>query len=127
MILFKSQHAKLILSGQKTQTRRLGRKRWNVGSVRKCYIRPPFARPPGAPFASVRILRVWQERLNEISHEDALAEGYPDRTTYWGAFCQIHGLTSSEDIESALTATVWCIEYELVEATRDEAALKGKS
>ena len=117
MILFKPEHKPMILTGQKTQTRRLGNKRWNVGAIHKSYTRPAFARPPGKPFASVRILRVWEEQLKSISDEDAAAEGYPDRFQYLYAFYRIHGLDDVDERRAALEVLVWCVEFELLNET----------
>ncbi len=56
MILFRESMVLLILSGSKTVTRRRGKRRWKVGAIHQCYTRPAFARPPGVPFARVRIV-----------------------------------------------------------------------
>ncbi len=70
MILFKPQHVEPILRGRKTQTRRGWKRRRAVpGSIHD-------ARTAmfGEPFARLRIRRVWQERLGDISAADVLAE-----------------------------------------------------
>ncbi|HHW45053.1 MAG TPA: ASCH domain-containing protein [Desulfotomaculum sp.] len=72
MILFKPEHVEPILSGCKTQTRRLGKKRWKVGSVHQCRLNYR-----AEPFACVRVTAVRRERLDNITEEDARREGYP--------------------------------------------------
>ena len=106
MILFRLEHVEPILSGRKVQTRRLGRKRWNVGAVHQCkrsYM--------GEPFARVRILGVWQQPLSCITQREALREGYPDIKAYWAAFARINRCAVSE----ALHLTPWVVDFELVE------------
>lgn len=86
MITFSHFLVEDILSGRKTQTRRLGKKRWNVGSIHKV-TRDRFN--PKAIFGKVRILDVRQERIGDITEEDARAEGFDDRKTFLRIF---HGL-----------------------------------
>lgn len=87
MILFKPQHADLILSGRKTQTRRIWRRqRAIVGSIhlaKTLMLSRDF-------FARLEILNVYKERLGDISDEDARAEGYPNRAAYLQAFRDIN-------------------------------------
>ena len=71
MMLFKPEHVDMILTGKKTQTRRLWKKRRAlVGSIHQ-------ARTElfGKPFAYLKILDVHQEYLGEISDEDCIKEG----------------------------------------------------
>ena len=46
MILFQEEHVQPILDGHKTQTRRLGKKRWNVGAVHQCKLNYLRGAPP---------------------------------------------------------------------------------
>ena len=70
MLLFKPEHALLILSGTKTQTRRIWKKpRAKVGSIHLAKLKmlsTDF-------FAKLEILDVHLERLGDISEEEALA------------------------------------------------------
>ncbi len=92
MILFKPEHLDLILTGTKTQTRRIsstGKKRWNVGAVHLAktkMLSKDF-------FARLEILAVYPEAILNISEEDARAEGYPTRLDYLDAFCRINKLS----------------------------------
>lgn len=107
MILFKPENVAPILAGEKTETRRLGKKRWNVGSTHLFYTRPPFVRvDPGDPFAKVLILDVHQEELGEIGDAGARREGYQNREVYLAAFDRINGKTSRETL-------VWVVRFEL--------------
>ncbi|HEY5472464.1 MAG TPA: hypothetical protein VIK32_04645 [Candidatus Limnocylindrales bacterium] len=103
MILFKPEHIAPILAKTKTQTRRLGKKRWNVGAVHQCQTR---MFDNGSVFAYVRILDVWQERLRSISHDDAVAEGYTGIGTYLYAFYEINRMATDAD------PLVWVVEFE---------------
>ena len=114
MFLFKQEHVEPILNGTKTQTRRIWKRRRAVpGSLH--WAQRDLT--PGSRFARLRVLRVWQERLRSIGHEDANAEGYPHRLAYLAAFKQISGHKMR-----VTNPVVWCVEFELVEAVRDEAA-----
>ena len=103
MILFKKRFIEPILSGEKTQTRRTGKKRWNVGSVhqaRLSYYSKPFAR--------LRILDVRRERVGDISEADAKAEGVGSVEEFVRLWPEING-EWDPDLE------VWVVEFELAE------------
>lgn len=105
MILFKPEHVGPILAGRKTQTRRLGEKRWNAGAVHQCKT-SMYAEP----FARVRIISVRRERLGDISEEDVRREGYGENPDdYRNAWESIY----HRPWEARLT--VWVIDFELVE------------
>ena len=116
MILFKPEHAPLILSGRKTQTRRLGKKRWRIGALHKCYTRPPFCTPPGQPFATVRIEDVRWERLANISDKDVRAEGYATRGEYFEVFRRINGIG---EVWHMRDYGVWRVSFAQVEALEE--------
>ena len=104
MILFKKEHVPLILSGRKTQTRRLWkRQRAKVGSIHLAKLKMLSKEY----FARIRILKVWQERLSHLSTEDALKEGYPSRAHFLAKFWEINGITSSQ-------IWLWVVEFELL-------------
>jgi hypothetical protein len=112
MILFKPEHVEMILSGKKTQTRRFGKKRWNVGSVHACYTRPPFARGGAQPFCRVRIKAVQAQCLGSMSIWDAQAEGYDNVGAFVDAWERING----QNCWSPRLA-VWVVSFELRAAT----------
>ena len=103
MILFKPEHAPMILERRKTQTRRLGKKRWNVGAVHQAR-----TKMFGKPFARLRILGVREDVLEAVSQEDAEREGYHCPSCYRAAFGRIN------DRMDPLTK-VWVVDFELVE------------
>jgi len=96
-----------IVKGRKTQTRRdHKRARAKVGAVHQC--RTTLF---GEPFAHIKILRVWQERLKDISQEDVNAEGlWPlSRQEFIEGFLEItKGKVTRESV-------LWCYEFECVE------------
>lgn len=102
MILFKAEHVEPILTGQKTQTRRVGKKRWNVGSIHQARL-SYYAKP----FARLRILSVRQERLGNISEKDARREGYESIEEYQEVFERIYGRWIPDKI-------VWVIDFEVI-------------
>ena len=72
MLLFKPEHVEPILTGLKTQTRRIWKKpRANVGSVHLAKTKMLSK----DYFAMLKILDVRQERLGDITEADAQAEG----------------------------------------------------
>jgi hypothetical protein len=104
MFLFKEYFMHLIAKGLKTQTRRLHKRaRAKIGAVHQCR-----TKLFGEPFAYIKILRVWQEKLEDISQEDVYAEGLD--------------MTPEEFIEGfmeiqpkALPDTMlWCYEFKVV-------------
>ena len=108
MMLFKPEHVPLILSGRKTQTRRLGKKRWNVGAIHQCQTK--MLRNDSV-FAHVRILDVSRsDPIASLSDEAVYAEGYDEWRDFWSVWCAINGGGSSP------SATPWVVEFELVTA-----------
>lgn len=105
MILFKKvlRHPEMILRGQKTQTRRVGSKRWNVGAVHLAKTQMLSTEY----FAKIRILNVREERLGDITLEDAQKEGYSSVEEYIDIWKFINkGVWDPELI-------VWVIDFEL--------------
>lgn len=101
MILFKPEHVQPILDGRKTQTRRLGNRRWREGAVHQAR-----TKMFGDPFAYLRILDVRREVLGAITTADARAEGYTMTADYLAAFERING-------SAPLELPVWVVEFEL--------------
>lgn len=101
MILFKPEHVEPILSGRKTQTRRLGRKRWKVGSIHQCKLNYRTE-----PFTRVKVTAVRQERLGNIPEGDIRNQGYSSVKAYREASERIYGFWDPG-------AEVWVVEFEL--------------
>ena len=87
MLLFKPEHIDPILGKTKwlkTATRRIGNRKYNVGVTHQCktsfYV---------TAFASIRILRVYEQRLGDMTEEDAHREGYDSVKTYRKAFNRV--------------------------------------
>lgn len=103
MILFKPYHVDLILSGRKTQTRRLGKKRWLVGSVHQAKVSYM-----AKPFASIKVLNIRYELLVPMSESDAHAEGYESTEAYLRAFKEIYKYPLDE-----ANPYCWVLDFEL--------------
>ena len=101
MLLFKPEHVPLILNGTKTQTRRIWKKRRAVPGA----IHQARTELFGKPFAYLKIIKVFQERLIEISSEDCLKEGGYDFDSFHEVWEKING---SFDIFQV----VWVVEFE---------------
>lgn len=105
MILFKEYHAKLILEGKKTQTRRLWKKpRVKIGNIYKAKTNLYSKQH----FALLKITGLRKEKLGEISPEDVKKEGYATLGDFIEAWTQIHGLWDPE-------LEVYVIDFEVIE------------
>ena len=104
MFLFQKNHVKQIMLGTKTQTRR-NHKRWraNVGAIHQ--VRTELF---GKPHCHIRILSRWEERLGDISHASARAEGGYTPAGYISGLIRMH--KGALDINSVLKV----YEFELV-------------
>jgi hypothetical protein len=111
MILFRPEHVDLILKGQKTQTRRLGKKRWNVGSVHLAKTKMLSKEH----FVKLKVLDVYQEVLGDISDEDSIAEGYPNWQEYLKEFRVINKIKNDDEWEQILRQIVWVVEFKAIE------------
>ena len=103
MILFRREHVDPIIAGTKTQTRRAWEKpRARVGTVHLAKTRMLSKEY----FARLEILAVYQERLGDISEEDARAEGYPSRAEYLLAFARINRQRVGDDFDEQMVYVV---------------------
>ena len=128
MILFKESMVPLILNGTKTVTRRRGRRRWNVGAVHLAYTRPAFARPPGKPFARVRIVSMDYEAFPGHGHArwwsrymdgEAQREGFSSWDEFLNAYTEINGVSSTGE-------PCWRVEFTVVDAPPSEASPESR-
>ena len=73
MILFKPEHVQPTLTRRKTQTRRVGKRRWNVGAVHQQCRTQLY----GQPFARIRILGVYHKLLRPTQVPTIIMNGPP--------------------------------------------------
>ena len=112
-----------VLDGSKSQTRRVidphemavrgkgnrieaiithGREKWRVGKT--------YAVQPGRgkkQVGRIRITSIRQQRLDRISPQDSIAEGFSSRQDFLHTWDKIHGSASRN-------VSVWVIAFELV-------------
>jgi hypothetical protein len=117
-MFFKDEHIIPIISGKKTQTRR------RINRTGKCPYKPGHAYQcrdnySAGAFAHILIKSVRQERLGDITDEDAIREGYPTRIDYFAAFEKIYKRMDPDEI-------VWVIDFEVI-SVLEYLALKSKS
>lgn len=110
MILFQQEHILPILDGTKTQTRRIWKRpRAKVGSIHlaktKMLSKEYFAR--------LEILAVGQERLGDITDEDANAEGYRSALAYLFAFQKINKWPDGKMVEMC-DLMVWKVVFRVI-------------
>jgi hypothetical protein len=92
-LLFKPEHIGPILSGRKTQTRRLWKKpRAKVGAVHKAKT-ALFSRDH---FALIKITAFRKERLGDISLVDVRREGYDTLQAFTEEWIRINKIWDSE-------------------------------
>lgn len=99
-MIFTKEHIALVLAGEKTMTRRLGKKRWTVGHVHpvKC---SRFEKARGY----VRILDTTEEPLGNTTEADAKAEGYSSLENYKAAWERIFKTAWNDDL------LVWVVTF----------------
>lgn len=103
-MLFKPEHVGLILSGRKTQTRRVWKKsRARVGAVHKA--KTALFSPDH--FALIRITGLRRERLGDITLEDVRREGYDTLEEFKEVWVRINK-TWDPELE------VYVVSFELV-------------
>jgi len=107
MLLFKKQHIAPILTGAKTETRRIWPKgpRVRVGAVHQC--RTSLF---GEPFARVRVTGLRRERLGDMTDSDAYLEGYDSLEEFYGAWLEINGSWNPQQM-------VYVVDFEVIDNT----------
>lgn len=108
MILFKKQFIDAILNGTKTETRRKGKKRWNVGAIHQCQL-SYFDKNP---FAKVEILSVDENYLGNMGNDCAIAEGFK-------SIVEFHEWWINQYDKFDPTELIWVVKFKLVENLGD--------
>ena len=114
-MLFQKEHVLLILQGKKTQTRRLWQR--PMVKVGGTYWAETKMFRPSSRFARLTVIRLWKERLEDISEKDARAEGYTSVASFLTAFATINRIR--RDL-SWLRERVTCVELELAPAGEEK-------
>ena len=105
MVMFKRCFLDKIVKGEKTQTRRLHRRTWQVGKVY-----PVQTRWYDKPAAHIFITRKFQQRLGEISLTEVHKEGFGNFDEFKRAWIEINGCWDSDCV-------VWAYEFRVVDST----------
>ena len=111
-MLFQKEHVDLIISGRKTQTRRIWKRRMaKPGAIHKC----KTARYSKDYFARIEILEVYKERFGNVSEDDAKAEGYLSKHEFTNAFFRINGISweSLEALQAIMDKEVYVVKFRL--------------
>jgi len=86
-MIFQHTHAK-VLSGQKTQTRRIVKDETCPYQIGHEYgIQPQRGH---ISVAHIRVLSIGREDVRQISSADARAEGFDDEIGFWRVWCEMH-------------------------------------
>lgn len=146
-IKFKKDHIGMILTKRKTETRRMVRPDLDVDEVVEAWVDEPgselpcrfcgdersdpefedqtcrFCRGtgmvPALPFATLRVVSIYDQAVGEFSDADAEAEGYSASDELWDVLDSIYG-----EVPLGLVMYVvrFTLEVSLVPATAQEAA-----
>ena len=113
-ILFKAEHVPMILAGDKTQTRRLGKRRWTPGTPQ--WGKTGFTVDSRFAYLMIEAVRT-KGRLGDMSSEDVRAEGYDNREEYFAVFKRIYGEVDLALMprEVDLDMVPWVIDFTVVE------------
>ncbi len=110
MIRFAERQVRKILAGEKRYTRINVPCPWSVGEVITAV---RMVEDIDRPFASLKITRIFEHTLAELTDDDARLEGYANRAEFFDAWKSIHESFSQDD-------KVWAIEFELVRQIIEE-------
>jgi len=136
-IKFKSDHRHPIIAGAKVETRRLSDPGVSVGDVVEAFDGEPYAlidccfcwgsaidpvhqhracrwckgttKVPNVPFATLKVVDTFEQRVGELTDDDARAEGYARAEQLWDALLAIYD-------ELDLGMTMFVVRFELLEA-----------
>lgn len=112
-MLFRKEHIPLIKNGSKTMTRRTSKYRHKVGKTYE--VKRNWFRGAGI---YITIIRRFEERLGDISLEDARKEGYRTIDEFKAIWREIHGKWQPN-----LVVTVY--EFQLTEPPKKSRTLNG--
>ena len=121
MIGFAEVHADPILTGAKTETRRIGpRAHYKVGSEHLAVTNR--RKPKETGFARIRFMDCKWQRLGEMTEAEARAEGYPDRNSYFRAFRAINRMRDASHM-TVMNQHVWAYRFKVVERLRGDGGV----
>jgi hypothetical protein len=109
MALFKRSLIPLILSGQKTQTRRAHKRQWLIGHTYK--IKDQYC---SKGLGTIKITRAFKQRLGDISEQNAQKEGFANRIEFIKSWTLINKVTWNPE------TVVTVYEFVLIEKKRRE-------
>jgi hypothetical protein len=105
MVMFKRCFLDKIVKGEKTQTRRMHRKTWQVG---KAY--PVQTRWYDKSALRILVTRKFQQRLGDISLDEVYKEGFGSVEEFKRAWIEINGGWDADCV-------VWAYEFSVAEHT----------
>lgn len=120
VILFKPEHIPMILSGQKTATRRRWSK-WRVKEGGEYQCRTKLF-DKSSTFAIIKVTKRYEQALRDITFEDALKEGYPTRQDYFDKWIEINGVCC---LLRPLDEIVKVVEFELVKPVFNDPIIQS--
>jgi len=112
LVIFREEMVDQIVSGVKTQTRRRSKITYKEGRVYQIKLNW-FKKTEH----HIRILKVFQQRLGDVSHEEARKEGFSSVEGFQAKWVEIYGSWNPDEMVTAY-------EFKLLE-NRDQAKLNG--
>jgi len=103
-MLFKPEHKILILNGTKIATRRVWKKPMvKIGGIYKCKEKMLSKEY----FAKIKVIRLYKQKLEDMTDEDARKEGYKNMHHFVGVWIKINKDWNDKQI-------VYVIEFKLL-------------
>jgi hypothetical protein len=99
-MLFKADLLAKVLSGQKTQTRRIGKKQYTVGSIQ------PVSNGYTKPAGYIKILKKYRQPLCCISEKEAKKEGFNSIDEFRQAWLKINGTYNPDQVVTVYEFTL---------------------
>jgi hypothetical protein len=99
-MLFKADLLAKVLSGQKTQTRRLGTKQFTVGSIQP--VSSGYTKPAGY----IKITRKYRQPLYCMSEKEAKKEGFNSLDEFRQTWIQINGAYNPDQVVTVYEFTL---------------------